>query len=110
MPPNRSRTPGTNGSLGLGGFPISRNPPAFLQSGIGSGMADTTAPPPGKANYARSGGLTALIFLPPALMLFTIFVILPIGEAGWYGFYNWNGLAALENFVGLQNYKQLLAN
>jgi len=73
-------------------------------------MADTTAPPQGRANYVRSGGLTALIFLPPALMLFTVFVILPIGEAGWYGFYNWNGLAALENFVGLENYKQLLAN
>jgi raffinose/stachyose/melibiose transport system permease protein len=73
-------------------------------------MADTTAPPPGKANYVRSGGLTALIFLPPALTLFTVFVILPIGEAGWYGFYNWNGLAVLENFVGLQNYQQLVAN
>lgn len=73
-------------------------------------MAVTTAPPRGQASYARSGALTALIFLPPALTLFTVFVILPIGEAGWYGFYNWNGLALLENFVGLQNYQQLLAN
>ena len=73
-------------------------------------MADTTANPAGRPNYVRSGGLTALVFLPPALMLFTVFVILPIGEAGWYGFYNWNGLAALDNFVGLQNYKQLLSN
>jgi raffinose/stachyose/melibiose transport system permease protein len=58
-------------------------------------MADTTAPRQNQANYVRGGGLTALIFLPPALTLFTVFVILPIGEAGWYGFYNWNGLAAL---------------
>jgi len=58
----------------------------------------------------RGGALTALIFLPPALTLFTLFVILPIGEAGWYGFYNWNGLASLENFVGLENYRQIIAN
>jgi len=73
-------------------------------------MADTTASPRSRASYVRSGALTALVFLPPALTLFTVFVILPIGEAGWYGFYNWNGLAALENFVGLENYRQLLAN
>jgi raffinose/stachyose/melibiose transport system permease protein len=58
----------------------------------------------------RGGALTALIFLPPALTLFTLFVILPIGEAGWYGFYNWNGLASLENFVGLENYRQIIEN
>src|SRR5512147_581072 len=73
-------------------------------------MADTTASPPARSRRLSNGALTALVFLPPALVLFTVFVILPIGEAGWYGFYNWNGLAALENFVGLQNYQQLLAN
>ena len=31
------------------------------------------------------GRLTALVlFLPPALMLFTLFVVLPIGEAAWF--------------------------
>ena len=39
------------------------------------------------------GGSTAvvLLFLPPALFLFTLFVALPMGEAAWYSFYNWNG-------------------
>ena len=32
-----------------------------------------------------------VLFLPPALLLFTLFVILPMGEAAWYSFYNWNG-------------------
>jgi raffinose/stachyose/melibiose transport system permease protein len=73
-------------------------------------MADTTAPPPGKANYVHSGALTALVFLPPALTLFTIFVILPIGEAGWYGLLQleWPGRAG--ELRRLQNYQQLLAN
>jgi len=76
-------------------------------------MADLTAlpqGPQGRPNYVRGGALTALIFLPPALMLFTVFIILPIGEAAWYGFFNWNGLAALDNFVGLENYRQVLEN
>ncbi len=57
-------------------------------------MADTTASSQGRPLNVRGGLLTALIFLPPALTLFTLFVILPIGEAAWYGFYNWNGLGA----------------
>jgi raffinose/stachyose/melibiose transport system permease protein len=59
----------------------------------------------------RGGTLVAaLIFLPPALLLFTIFVILPIGEAAWYGFFNWNGFNRPENFIGLKNYLSLLDN
>ena len=48
-----------------------------------------------------------LLFLPPALFLFTLFVALPMGEAAWYSFYNWNGYGTPENFVGLKNYELL---
>lgn len=51
-----------------------------------------------------------LLFLPPALLLFTVFVALPMGEAAWYSFYNWNGYGAPETFVGLKNYELLLDN
>ncbi len=34
---------------------------------------------------------TAVLFLPPALVLFTLFVVAPIGEAAWYSGYSWNG-------------------
>jgi raffinose/stachyose/melibiose transport system permease protein len=57
-----------------------------------------------------SGWLTILIFLPPALLLFTIFVALPMGEAAWYSFYNWNGYGQPENFIGLKNYASLIGN
>jgi raffinose/stachyose/melibiose transport system permease protein len=73
-------------------------------------MAYSTALFQGRANNIRGGLLTALIFLPPALTIFTLFVILPIGEAAWYGFYNWNGLALPDHFVGLENYRQLIGN
>ena len=36
------------------------------------------------------------LFLPPALFLFTLFVALPMGEAAWYSFYNWNGYGTPE--------------
>jgi raffinose/stachyose/melibiose transport system permease protein len=51
-----------------------------------------------------------VIFMPPALLLFTIFVVLPIGEAAWYSFYNWNGFGRPENWVGLRNYEVVFRN
>src|SRR5689334_19724911 len=43
---------------------------------------------------------TIALFLPPALLLYTLFVILPIGEAGWYSAFNWNGFGSPTNWVG----------
>lgn len=50
-----------------------------------------------------------VLFLPPALLLFTIFVILPMGEAAWYSFYDWNGYLLPTHWVGLRNYKLLFS-
>ncbi|RCS21880.1 sugar ABC transporter permease [Phyllobacterium salinisoli] len=51
-----------------------------------------------------------LFFLPPALLLFTLFVILPMGEAAWYSLYRWNGYGAPEHFIGLRNFEVLFNN
>ncbi|TNC60187.1 carbohydrate ABC transporter permease [Rubellimicrobium roseum] len=51
-----------------------------------------------------------VLFLPPALLLFTLFVVLPMGEAAWYSFYNWNGYGAPEQWVGLRNYEFVLSH
>jgi raffinose/stachyose/melibiose transport system permease protein len=54
----------------------------------------------------RDGRLaTILLFLPPALLLFTLFVVLPIGEAAWYSGFNWNGFGRPTNWIGLDNYR-----
>ncbi len=45
-----------------------------------------------------------LLFLPPALLLFTALVVVPIGEAGWYSFYDWSGYGVPTNFVGWRNF------
>jgi len=44
------------------------------------------------------------LFVSPALALYLLFVLLPIGLAVYYGFYHWNGLGAVTDFVGLNNY------
>ena len=51
-----------------------------------------------------NGWAIVVVFLPPALLLFTVFVVLPIAEAGWYSFFNWNGYGRPEKFIGLKNY------
>ena len=51
-----------------------------------------------------------LLFLPPALLLFTLFVVLPIGEAAWYSGFNWNGFGSPKNWIGFDNYRFVLEN
>jgi raffinose/stachyose/melibiose transport system permease protein len=56
-----------------------------------------------------SSNLTALIiFLPPALLLFTMFVILPVGEASFYSFFNWNGYGSPQKWINLDNFVRVL--
>ena len=57
-----------------------------------------------------NGWATLVVFLPPALLLFTVFVALPMGEAAWYSFFNWNGYGRPEKFIGLKNYGYLFGN
>ena len=60
----------------------------------------------------QRGWKTALIFAAPALLLFTLFIVLPIVEAAGASVYNWNGLRAptADKFIGLANFQQLLSN
>ena len=58
---------------------------------------------------ASDGRFTVLVlFLPPALLLFTLFVVLPIGEAAWYSGFSWNGFGRPTNWIGFDNYRFVL--
>lgn len=58
-----------------------------------------------------SGRFTAIILLlPPALILFSLFVIVPLGESGWYAFFKWNGYGEPVDMVGLQNFERLFGH
>src|SRR5437016_2358316 len=52
--------------------------------------------------------LTAILFILPALLIFLIFVIWPIIQSAHYSVFKWNGLGPLINYVGLNNYSDVL--
>mgnify|MGYP003644556045 CR=1 FL=1 len=59
----------------------------------------------------RSGRFTAIaLLLPPALILFTLFVILPLTESGYYAFFDWNGYGQPTDYVGLRNFEQMMGH
>ena len=64
-----------------------------------------------KKRWADHGSLPALIlFIPPALILFAVFVIMPMINAASFSFYDWNGYGPLVDFVGVENYDDVLTH
>jgi raffinose/stachyose/melibiose transport system permease protein len=67
--------------------------------------------PLGRPDWRPSARVaTILLLLPPALLLFTVFVVLPVGEAMHYSLYRWDGYGAPTHFVGWQNYVSLFSD
>ncbi|MBN2860378.1 MAG: sugar ABC transporter permease [Sphaerochaetaceae bacterium] len=56
--------------------------------------------------YKMQYRLAPLYFLLPALILFSIFVIFPIGQSIWLSFHSWDGFGS-ATWVGLKNYINL---
>src|SRR5215203_5110755 len=52
--------------------------------------------------------LTIGAFLLPAAAVYSLFVLFPLVQAGYYGLYKWNGLGPLEDYVGLDNFRRVL--
>jgi raffinose/stachyose/melibiose transport system permease protein len=53
---------------------------------------------------------TAALFVLPALAVYAVLVLLPIAQAAFYSFFDWNGLKPLTDFVGLANYQRALSD
>jgi len=51
-----------------------------------------------------------ILFLGPALVLFLLFVIYPIFRSLYFSTFDWKGLGAAVNNVGLENYKKILSD
>ena len=54
--------------------------------------------------------LTIALFLAPAFALFLVFLVYPIFRSVYYSLFNWNGLGPAVDFVGLNNFKQILTD
>lgn len=57
----------------------------------------------------RAWGVAGL-FMLPALALYALFVLFPIVQAARFSLFDWNGLEALDKFVGLANFERALAD
>jgi raffinose/stachyose/melibiose transport system permease protein len=66
--------------------------------------------PASAGNFDASKWTAVLLFLPPALLLFSLFVVVPVGEAAWYSVFNWNGFGHPTNWVGFDNFRAVFAN
>ncbi|MBN2117319.1 MAG: sugar ABC transporter permease [Anaerolineales bacterium] len=54
--------------------------------------------------------LVIVLFLLPALILFLLFVIYPIFQSVYYSLFNWKGFGPAVDFVGLDNFKNILVD
>ncbi len=53
--------------------------------------------------------LAAIVLLVPAVVLFGVFVVLPILQALRFSFYDWNGYGSPSKFVGIENYIKVVS-
>jgi raffinose/stachyose/melibiose transport system permease protein len=60
---------------------------------------------PAVARIARKG-LRIAAYITPAVILYVVFIIVPVVQAVHYSFYNWDGLQPLTDFIGLGNYRE----
>ena len=71
-------------------------------------MTATSSPSPdhGRSTLGRPSRRKIIVFLLPALSLYSLFVLYPIVQSARYSLYDWNGLEPLADFVGLDNFRR----
>lgn len=68
-------------------------------------------PSKSKSSMRRfTNGLGIFLFLLPGLVIFLVFVIYPIFRSIYFSTFDWNGLGPAVDHVGIQNYKDILAD
>lgn len=60
--------------------------------------------------FSHRNPLVPLLFILPALLFFSIFVLYPIISSFSLSFYKWNGISATKTFIGLDNYRDLFTD
>ncbi len=59
-----------------------------------------------KKNFSTS----TFIFIAPAFLFFTLFIIIPTISSVYYSFTSWDGVSPVIKFVGLANYKEIFTS
>ncbi len=58
----------------------------------------------------RERAIAGWLFMTPAIIIFTVFIIIPIAFAAYYSLTDWNGISppSEANFIGVENYREVL--
>ncbi|WP_321448359.1 sugar ABC transporter permease [uncultured Cohaesibacter sp.] len=72
-------------------------------------MAVSETPMPTRRRRRRLSQWNGLLFVLPALLLVTIFFIVPLGMAAWMSLHKWP-LMGVPRWVGFDNYERLLTD
>lgn len=64
----------------------------------------------GQVSRQAQDRLTVALFLLPALVLFTVFLVYPILRSVYYSQFDWNGLGPAVKYIGLDNLKRILTD
>ncbi|MBZ0306612.1 MAG: sugar ABC transporter permease, partial [Anaerolineae bacterium] len=54
--------------------------------------------------------LLVTLFLLPGMAIFFLFLLMPISQSFYFSQYKWNGLGPISDFVGMDNFANLLKN
>ena len=74
----------------------------------GAGATEGASTGDHRPRLGRMPWWTIALFLLPALVLYALFVLFPIVQSVRYSLYDWNGLEALDQFIGLDNFRRAL--
>lgn len=61
-----------------------------------------------RKNRQRNKNFTIAFFTVPGMVLFVLFVLMPIVQSLYFSFYNWDGFGPPTDFIGMGNYTRLL--
>lgn len=72
--------------------------------------ANVLAAPRPRRLVARGSWVALLLFVPPSLIIFVVFFILPMIDAAQFSFFDWSGYGPMTDFVGFENYERVLTH
>jgi len=93
------------------------DPRTFCRSGRGLFMKKNSVDKdvqilPQKTRSARllQDRMTIILFLLPALVFFSIFLVYPVFKSVYYSLFSWKGFGPAVDFIGLDNFKRILTD
>ncbi len=63
-----------------------------------------------KSKFYQKEGFSAILFLSPTLIIFSVFILLPVLFSFYLSFHDWNMFSAEKQFVGFDNYSKMLTS